>query len=138
MENIIKQTRILGEEIQKSEKYIAYRLASEKNNEDKELQDLIGEFNLKRMSIQEFAEKEEKDRDEEKLKNLNSEMRAIYANIMKNENMTAYNNAKAELDKVINNINSIISLCLDGADPATCEPKAAGCGSGCNSCSGCN
>ena len=41
----------LGKAIQNDEIYINYKLASQKNDEDKNLQNLIGEFNLKKLSI---------------------------------------------------------------------------------------
>ena len=57
-----------------------------------DLQNLIGDFNMKRMSINNEASK--KDKDSEKLALLNSQMREDYSKIMSNKNMIAYNEAK--------------------------------------------
>ena len=72
-----------------------------------ELQRLIGEFNLKRMSINNEASK--KERDQEKLSKLNTEMREAYSQIMSNENMIAYNDAKAAFDVVANRVLALFS-----------------------------
>ena len=64
----------------------------------------------------------------------------IYTQIMANPNMQAYEAARAEIDKLMQYINSIFALCLQGEDPATCEPPKHDheCGGECSSCSGCH
>ena len=59
---------------------------------------------------------------------------------MANENMKAFEAAKSEIDKLMNYINGIFALCLQGQDPATCDPEAEhhDCGGECSSCSGCH
>ena len=81
--DIIEQARELGRQIQKDDRYLKVQIAQQNSDNDKELQALIGEFNLKRMNINTEAQKE--DRSEEKLQKLNQELRACYASIMKNE-----------------------------------------------------
>jgi hypothetical protein len=49
MDNIIEQARAIGKAIQKDERYLKTQLALQAADEDKELQDLIGQYNLKRM-----------------------------------------------------------------------------------------
>ena len=49
--DIIAQSRELGKLIQQEESYIALQAAQKLADADMELQNLIGEFNLKRMSI---------------------------------------------------------------------------------------
>ena len=90
--DIIEKARELGKLIQQEETYIKLHEAEKKADADTELQNLIGEFNLKRISINNEASKAEKDQD--KMQALNQEMRAVYAKIMQNENMLAYNEAK--------------------------------------------
>ena len=55
--DIISQARALGEAIQKEESYIKLHEVQKKADADTELQNLIGEFNLKRMSINNEASK---------------------------------------------------------------------------------
>ena len=83
--DIIEKARELGKLIQEEESYKKLQDAQKNADADMELQRLIGEFNLKRMSINNEASK--KERDQEKLSKLNTEMREAYSQIMSNENM---------------------------------------------------
>lgn len=133
--DIIEMSREIGKQIQQEDAYISLRVAQQNSDEDKELQNLIGEFNLKRMAINNEASKP--DRDDAKMKQLNNEMRECYDKIMANENMIAYNNAKQGLDAIVQRALSIITQSAEGGDPQTVD-YSAGCGEGgCSSCSGC-
>lgn len=90
--DIIEKARELGKLIQQEESYIALQKAQADADADMELQNLIGDFNMKRMSINNEASK--KDKDSDKLALLNSQMREDYSKIMSNKNMIAYNEAK--------------------------------------------
>lgn len=132
---IIKMARELGKEIQKQDAYIKLQIAQRSSDNDKELQDLIGEFNLKRIAINTEAQKQ--DRDSDKLQRLNKEMREVYAEIMKNENMQSYNDAKEQLDSILQRILAIISQSANGEDPETTD-YTPGCSGSCSSCAGCH
>lgn len=133
---ILEVTRKLGEEIQKDERFIAYAKAKIEVDNNKELQDKIGEFNITRMNLEQESEKET--RDEEKIKELNESLRNIYSAVMGSRAMLDFNTAKADLDHIINNINSVIMQCVDGADPKTVEPETHSCSGSCDSCGGCH
>ena len=90
--DVIELARELGKAIQQDERFLAMQIARQNSDNDDELQQLIGEFNLKRMAINNEAAKE--NRDEAKLQQLNSELRETYAKVMQNKNMNAYNEAK--------------------------------------------
>jgi len=135
--DMIKLTRELGAAIQQDTRYVNLQVARQNNEEDEGLQELIKEFNLQRMNLNNEVSKDE--RDEEKIKAVNAAVRAIYDEIMNNPNMAAYEAAKQEMDALTAKITGIISLCVNGEDPETCEPSV-GCGSqgGCSGCSGCS
>jgi len=76
-------------------------------------------------------------RDEDKVKELNEKIRAIYSKIMASPAMIEYNTAKAELDSLVGEVNTIISKCLEGEDPETIDPASA-CTGNCSSCGGCH
>lgn len=132
---MIEMARELGKELQKDQVYLNMQLARQASDEDEGLQDAIGEFNLKRMAINNEAQKE--DRSEETLKRLNEEFRAVYAKIMENENMIQYNKAKTELDAMVQRLTAIITLSAEGDDPETCDYEAA-CSGNCATCGGCH
>ena len=131
---ILEVTRKLGEEIQKDERFIAYAKAKIEVDNNKELQDKIGEFNITRMNLEQESEKDT--RDEEKIKELNESLRNIYSAVMGSKAMLDFNTAKADLDHIINDINSVIMQCVDGADPKTVEPETHSCSGSCDSCGG--
>lgn len=135
--DIIEATRLLGEAIQNDEHYKAFDAAKKANDEDQELCDLIGQFNLARMSIDTELQKEEGEKDAEKIKEFNQTLRELYGKIMCNDSMMQYNKAKSEFETVMNKVNGIIELCIEGQDPKTCEP-AEGCSGSCATCSGCH
>ncbi len=133
--DIISQARELGKLIQQEESYLALQSAQSNADADIELQRLIGDFNLKRMSINNEASK--KDRDQEKLSQLNTEMREVYSQIMSNENMIAYNEAKEKFDVLANRVLAIVQQSAEGADPETADYTQSSCSGSCSTCGGC-
>ena len=132
--DVIALSRQLGKALQQQEAYINWQNAQHVADADAELQRLIGEFNLKRMIINDEAGK--KDRDQEKLTQANKEMREVYSQIMSNSNMIAYNDAKSAFDAVLNRITAIIQQSAQGADPETAD--ISDCTGSCSTCGGCS
>ena len=132
--DIIELARELGKAIQQEQAFINMRVACQQSDEDEELQNMIGEFNLKRMAINNEVQKE--DRSEETLKKYDDELRAIYAEIMQNPHMAAYNAAKNELDALVQRVTNIITMSADGEDPDSCDCDSCGCTGSCASCGG--
>ena len=135
--DIIEAARQLGTVLQQDERYKRYLEARKANDADEELQKLVGEFNLARMQVDNEFQKEESERDNEKIKEFNVQIRQIYGKIMCNDTMMEFNKAKADFDAVMQRVNGIIDLSIEGEDPATCEP-ATGCTGSCATCSGCH
>ncbi len=134
--DIIKLTRELGKEIQKDERYTKYSQAKNASDNDTALQGMIGDFNLKRMEINNEAQKAE--RDEARIQELNNELRSAYAQIMGNEKMVAFNEAKDEMDALLQRVSAIITQCAEGEDPETTDYEPSSCGGSCSSCAGCH
>ena len=74
---------------------------------------------------------------EKLIKELNEKLREIYTAVMSSKTMLEYNTAKAEVDAMLNDINSIIMQCVEGEDPMTAEPHTA-CTGSCSTCGGCH
>ena len=72
----------------------------------------------------------------DKVKELNEQLRSVYGDIMSAPAMVEYNTAKAALDSLVNEINTVISKTLDGEDPETCDTTA--CTGSCATCGGCH
>ena len=133
--DVIAKARELGKAIQQDERFIRYAKARLANDDDKELQDAIGEFNLVRMELDREVNSDEKNDD--KVKELNEKLRKVYSSVMSSPAMVEYNTAKAALDTLVNEINVIISKSIYGEDPDTCD-TSSGCTGSCDSCGGCH
>ena len=132
---IIGATRNLGVEIQKDERFIRFIKAKLANDNDETLQNQIGEFNTVRMNLD--REMNAETQDENKIKELNEKLREIYTAVMSSKTMLEYNTAKADVDAMLNDINSIIMQCVEGEDPMTAEPHTA-CTGSYSTCGGCH
>ena len=134
--DVIKAARDLGNAMQKDERFVSYAKAKLALDGDETLQEKVGAFNVARMNIERLGSEE--NRDEEKFREANLELRAIYDEIMNNETMKAYNEAKEQVDKMMNDVMTIIHMCSEGADPETCEIPEGGCTGSCSTCAGCH
>ena len=75
--NVIDKARELGKMIQADERYAAYCKAKEANDNDSALQQLINEFQMKRIEVN--AEMGKENRSAEKLTALDDEIKNLYA-----------------------------------------------------------
>ena len=104
--DVIKLTRELGAAIQQDERYIAFTKAKEANENDKEINDLMGKIQLVQMNYQIEASKEEPD--SEKMRAFEEEFNEAYTALMDNEKMQAYDEARAAIDEMMNYIMQIL------------------------------
>ena len=132
--DIMEMTRELGKALQADDRYIAYNLAKQVNDNDTELQQQITDFDRMRNELNAELCKENKDTD--KIKELDEGIKDNYKKIMSNKNMIVYTAAQGVLEALVNNINQIITLCANGEDPETCQPSQ-GCSGSCETCGGC-
>lgn len=137
--DLIKMTRELGAAIQKDERYLAFAEAKKISESDDELNTTIAKLQAIQTS---FAQEQQKDiPDETLLQNFNDEFEKTYAILSSNENMQKYESARGEIDTMMNEIMQILGLCVNGADPETCQPSQEhdhdGCSGHCSGCSGC-
>ena len=136
MDPILDMARDLAAELQEDARYLRLRLAQTAADEDAELQEQIGTFNLKRLAAQTEEQKPEAQRDAEKVARLDAELRALYEQIMSSPFMGAYNVAKAEMEQLVGGIVRIINLAAQGIDPDDIEDSA--CSGNCGGCGGCH
>ena len=127
-------TRELGKALQNDDRFIAYTLAKQANENDAELNKLIEEFEQMRSDLNTELCKEDKDTD--RIKELDEGIKSRYKKIMENKNMIVFTGAQNALESLVNNMNQIITMCANGEDPATCQPST-GCTGSCSTCGGC-
>ena len=133
---VIEKARELGMLLQESEEYKNYTETKRVNDTDTALQNMIGEFNILRMKLNQEMSKEKKDADE--MKRLDSEIKELYGKIMSNRSMAEYTAASEKLENLINSVNYIISQAANGEDPMTCPETAPSCTGSCSTCGGCH
>ena len=137
MADLMEMAKQLGKELQKDERYLAFRKASADNDADEALQNLIGEFNLKRLDLGNEEDKPEPDADRAKV--LGEEVRDLYSQIMAHDSMRKYQAARAEFEQLLDGINRVIAYSAAGQDPDSYDPAAAaGCSGDCSACAGCH
>ena len=132
--DIIEITRELGKAIQQDERYVKYQMAIQVCDEDKELQDMIGEFNLKKKALNRILNSPDEDKSDMKV--LDEQVRDIYNKIMAHPSMVNFNEQKSAFDEVMKAISTIITKSAAGDDPDIIDPSA--CSGDCSSCGGCH
>lgn len=133
--DVIELTRELGKAIQQDDRFIAYNLAKQANDNDEGLQADMDRFSKLRADLGSAMSAEEPDRDN--IAALDKELKEVYGRIMKNPNMIVFEGAQQNLENLVNNIQQIITLCANGEAPATCQPQTSSCTGSCSTCGGC-
>ena len=121
--------------LQTDSRYLALDQARKMNDSDEELQNMIGEFNLARMDLNNEIGKSE--RNDARIAELNEKVNTLYGQIMNDEGMIAYNEAKLECEALVNYIDAIINAAMNGGDPMAVQEPSASCTGSCSTCGGC-
>lgn len=124
---IIEKANELGQMIKDSKEMKALTAAETAQAEDEAAQELIKEFNLKRMNLARDMQ-EEKLTQEEAIKKNNE---AFEEMVEKSPSIKAYVDAKKAFDNMLGSVNSVINLYITGE-------QSGGCTHDCHSCSGCH
>ncbi len=130
---IIAMTRSLGYALQQEKEFLEYMEARQKNDEDAELQSMIEDFNEVQTQVDVLLNKDEKDT--EKIEELSNRMNQIYQAIMQNENMANYNEKRVQFDQLMQFVNRILLVSMNGGDPF--GVKEEDCTGNCSTCGGC-
>jgi cell fate (sporulation/competence/biofilm development) regulator YlbF (YheA/YmcA/DUF963 family) len=131
--DIIQQARELGAAIQSDERYTFFRDVKLAMDEDETLQQKIGAFNLERMNMDKMLEAGDSSQDAVKAQS--DKIRSLYADILADENMQRYEDAKKAVETLVSQINTIMDVSISGGDPLTCDLTA--CTHDCSTCGGC-
>lgn len=129
MDKIIEIAKQLSAEIKQDQRLVEYNLLKDKLDADTEVQNLIGEFGLKRAAL--THEMEKGGEDKEKIEKLNNELKEAYANIMKHPLMQEFNDKKQALDELLNSVNTLIANAVNGEQEHSCSGSCSTCG-GCH------
>lgn len=126
--DILEMAKQLGKALEESEQRAAVFAAEEIQNNDEKAQQLIGEYNLKRMQIMQRMQKEELD--DEGINAVRQEMAEEFDKLMQYDIIKNYIDAKDEFDKLYDQVKNIIEFYVNGE-------KQGGCSGSCSTCGGC-
>jgi cell fate (sporulation/competence/biofilm development) regulator YlbF (YheA/YmcA/DUF963 family) len=129
---VIEKAKELGLAIMEDARCKRLQTAKAANDADSELQGMIGEFNLKKMQLNNEFNKEQNQQSKERLAQIEKEIKEVYTKIMSNKAMLEFTEAKKDMDEMMGHINSIIQVSISG------EVDDGGCGGNCSSCAGCH
>lgn len=113
-----------------SEELKAYNEAKKVYDADKELAELITEYNVQASLLEAEGQKAEEERDTALLEKLSTRLREIYDTISENKSLNAMREAEAGLSEIVNAINQAVQF--------TIEPESANCTHDCSTCGGCH
>ena len=136
MDHLLAMAIDLAVQLQADPRCEAVKAAAAAADADEALQNMISEFNLKRIAINNEESKPTEEQSADKLRELNTELRSIYASVMANEHMMAYQNAQGELEALVNKMHLAINLAAQGQDPN--QAAQEGCTGNCGTCGGCH
>ena len=122
---IKEKTQELGEMIKNSEEFKNLKAAEAVQNNDEKAQELLQEFNLKRMNLARNMHNGEITQ-EEAIKQSQADFDAL----AENEVICAYLEAKRVFDAMVEDVNSTLNYYITGQQP--------GCSCDCSTCGGCH
>ena len=135
--DFIAEFKKLCVQLQKEDVAIYFEQAKKMNDMDQELQELIGKFNLAKFNLNIEKNKQE-GKDYTVISKYEAELSDLYEEIMANDSMVAYSEAKADVDRLVQHTQAILTCVFNGGNPMLVELPDAGCTGSCSSCSGCH
>ena len=119
----------LGKALKQDEKLVRLAEAKKKYEEDFDLQKLLVEYEVQQKALQQEITKPE--RDTIFIDVIQKRIDTLYAQIMADATFQALNEAQAEVNELMNAVNSTITYQITGEQPSSCTHN-------CSTCSGCH
>lgn len=123
---IIEKTRELGEMIQQSEEMKVLKEAEARQAEDENAKTLMLEYSMRRMNLERDLMEGKITQEEAVQKNQEAFMNVVE----QSETLKATYDAQVAVDKMVNEINAILTYYITGQTP--------GCTHDCSTCGGCH
>ena len=123
---IIEKAHELGEMIKASKEMEALNAAEKAQQEDSDAQELIADFNIKRLNLAREIQSG-KLSEEEAIKKNND---AFSEMVEKSESIKNYVETKGKFDELVNSVNKVINVYIMG--------EQQGCTHDCSTCGGCH
>lgn len=119
----------LGRALKEDERLVKLNEAKKAYESDKELQKLMVEYEVQQKALQHEITKEE--RDTMFIDVIQKRIDELYKSIMSHPVFTQLNEAQAEVNVLMNEVNSTITYNITGEKPSACTGSCSTCGGGC-------
>ena len=129
MQEIIEKAKELGALLQSSEQVQKYNAAKAAYEQDDEVQKLIKEFNLHRMTMMTLSSGE--NADEARIAEVEERIKEVYGKIMECESMKTMQDAGKAVEEMMGQVNGVLSFYITGEEPQSCTHDCSTCG-GCH------
>lgn len=131
MSKVMDLAEALGHAIEEDEAFVQYRQAKEQYDQDEPLQQLISEYNLKKMAVMNHMSSNSSEADDTKLKQLQDELHTAYDDVVRNPVMAAFMQAQEQMEKMVSDVYGVINFHVTGEQPGSCTGSCSTCG-GCH------
>ena len=119
----------LGRALKEDERLVKLDEAKKAYESDKELQKLMVEYEVQQKALQHEITKEE--RDTMFIDVIQKRIDELYKSIMSHPVFTQLNEAQAEVNVLMNEVNGTITYNITGEKPSACTGSCSTCGGGC-------
>lgn len=128
---IVEMAHHLGETIKTDRRYLRYEEADKAFRETPELNRLITEYTAQQTALSKVYSAP--DVDKELITAIEGRVNTLYFQITENEVFKEFNEAKNDIDKLLQDVNEEIIFALTGERPsASCGGDCSHCSSGCS------
>lgn len=132
--DIIELTRQLGAALQEDDRFKKCQEAMKANEANPVVKEKTEIMQVLQAAYQGEMQKEAPD--QAAMEKMDEDFKMAYLEMMNQDTMKAFNEARDELNGVLNYMVQLLYLCANGEDPKTCEPSQDTCGGDCGSCGG--
>ena len=123
--------------LQTDVRYLELDAARRENDADEELQNMIGEFNLARLDLNNESAKPETDA--ARVAELNQRVNDLYSQIIAREEHGALRRRQGRVRGPGQpHPDAIVNTAMNGGDPMTVQAPTGGCTGSCSTCGGCH
>ena len=119
----------LGKALKADERLVKLEEAKKAYEEDKMLQRNLVEFEVQQKALQQEIAKEE--RDTVFIEVIQKRIDELYKMITEDAAFVALNDAQAEVNELMNSVNTTITYNITGEMPSSCTHDCSTCGGGC-------
>ena len=127
--DILEMAKELGKAIEESKEFSDLQATQAIQESDPKAQELIGEYNLKRMNIMQRAQNE--NLTEEDYNKIRTELADEFDKLMQYDVIKNFIDAKDAFDTMYEQVKNIIDFYANGEQPT------GGCSGSCSTCGGC-